>query len=88
MTEKREASRFPFVGRIMIFHESTGFIEAKTKNLSDTGVLLVCEPEKIPAVGSIVSGQVLDLPQGEGPKLKMEVVRVDPDGVGLRFLTE
>ncbi|MCR7735271.1 PilZ domain-containing protein, partial [Pseudomonas aeruginosa] len=37
--------------------------------------------------GSVVTGQVQDLPI-DAPILQMEVVRVDAEGVGLRFLSE
>lgn len=60
---------------------------AQTRDLSDTGVYvkhpeLTCFP-----TGSVVTGQVQDLPI-DAPILQMEVVRVDAEGVGLRFLSE
>ncbi|SUD58095.1 type IV pilus assembly PilZ [Ectopseudomonas oleovorans] len=39
------------------------------------------------SVGTEVIGQVQDLPF-PAPVLKMEVMRVDPEGAGLRFLGE
>jgi len=35
--------------------------------------------------GAVVYGQVQDLPAA-APRIRMEVVRVDADGIGLRFI--
>jgi len=50
-------------------------------------VFVVTEEITLPPIGSVVMGQV----QGEledPPLVKMEVVRVEPSGVGLRFLPD
>lgn len=40
---------------------------------------------EMPPPGSVVEGQIQD-EYGERPIVKMEVVRVDSEGVGLKFL--
>ncbi len=37
------------------------------------------------ATGAVVYGQVQDLPVA-APRIRMEVVRVDAEGIGLRFI--
>ena len=71
--------------RIKITHESIGECLGQTRNLSNTGVYvqhpgLVALPK-----GAVVYGQVQDLPAG-APRVCMEVVLVDADGIGLRYL--
>lgn len=85
--EKRRHVRTPFVCRIKITHESVGELTVKTRDISDGGVFVVLEPEQIPPVGTIVTGQVQGL-LDDAPVLQMEVVRMEPSGVGLRFLEE
>lgn len=85
--EKRRHVRTPFVCRIKITHESVGELTVKTRDISDGGVFVVLEPEQIPPVGTIVTGQVQGL-LDDAPVLEMEVVRMEPSGVGLRFLEE
>jgi len=73
--------------RIRIGHESFGEVLAQTRDLSDGGVY-VKHPELTSLqLGMIVSGQVQDLPI-PAPVLQMEVMRVDAEGVGLRFIQE
>jgi hypothetical protein len=48
-------------------------------------VFVVLEPEQIPPVGSVVTGQVQGMME-DAPTLDMEVVRVEPSGVGLTFI--
>ncbi|HBX56487.1 PilZ domain-containing protein [Pseudomonas sp. UBA2684] len=84
MSNQRQYPRTPMRCRIKICHPSFGELVAQTRDLSDGGVYV-----KHPALaalpqGTLVTGQVQDLPI-EAPVLQMEVMRVDSEGVGLRF---
>lgn len=85
--DKRAHIRTPFACRIKIVHDSIGELLVKTRDISDGGVFVVLEPDQIPAVGTVVSGQVQGLLE-DAPVLQMEVVRVESVGVGLRFLRD
>lgn len=85
MSDKREHVRTPFVCRIKIGHETLGDLEAKTRDISDGGVFVSLKPEQMPPIGTVVVGQVQGLAE-EAPQLRMEVVRIESEGVGLRFL--
>lgn len=87
MANQRQFPRTPMKCRIRISHPSFGELVAQTRDLSDGGVY-VRHPDLVAlAVGSIVRGQVQDLPY-EAPVLEMEVMRADAEGAGFRFLTE
>ena len=85
--DKRRHIRTPLACRIKITHESMGEIIVKTRDISDGGVFVVLEPDQVPPVGTHVTGQVQGL-MDEAPILEMEVVRVEPAGVGLKFVME
>lgn len=85
--EQRRSIRTPLSCRIKIVHESVGELLVKTRDISDGGVFVIIDPENIPAVGTVVTGQVQGL-MDEAPILAMEVVRIEPQGVGLRFLNQ
>lgn len=85
--EKRRHVRTPFVCRIKIIHDSVGELLVKTRDISDGGVFVVLEPEQIPPIGTHLSGQVQGL-MDDAPVLEMEVVRVEPAGVGLKFVQQ
>jgi len=83
--DKRQSVRTPFECRIKIQHETVGELIVKTRDISDGGVFVVLEPEQIPSIGSRVIGQVQGMME-DAPVLEMEVVRIEPTGVGLRFV--
>lgn len=73
--------------RVKVSHPSIGEIVVNTRDISDGGVFLITEDIEMPPVGTIVTGQVQGL-VGDAPILKMEIVRVEPSGVGLRFVLD
>lgn len=85
--DKRRHVRTSFTCRIKIAHDSVGELLVKTRDISDGGVFVVLEPEQIPPVGTRLTGQVQGL-MDDAPTLQLEVVRVEPAGVGLRFVQE
>ena len=85
--DKRRHVRTSFACRIKIAHDSVGELLVKTRDISDGGVFVVLEPEQIPPIGTRLTGQVQGL-MDDAPILQLEVVRVEPAGVGLRFLQE
>jgi c-di-GMP-binding flagellar brake protein YcgR len=85
--DKRRHVRTSFACRIKITHDSVGELLVKTRDISDGGVFVVLEPEQIPAIGTRLTGQVQGL-MDDAPVLQLEVVRVEPAGVGLRFVQE
>ncbi|HBZ95370.1 MAG TPA: PilZ domain-containing protein [Pseudomonas sp.] len=87
MPNQRQQVRTPMKCRIKISHPSFGELLAQTRDLSDSGVYVKHPDMAALAVGTEVTGQVQDLPF-PAPVLKMEVMRVDAEGAGLRFLGE
>lgn len=85
--DKRRHVRTSFACRIKIAHDSVGELLVKTRDISDGGVFVVLEPEQIPPIGTRLTGQVQGL-MDDAPILQLEVVRVEPAGVGLRFVQE
>ena len=85
--DKRRHVRTSFACRIKISHDSVGELLVKTRDISDGGVFVVLEPEQIPPIGTRLTGQVQGL-MDDAPVLQLEVVRVEPAGVGLRFMQE
>ena len=87
MSNNRRDLRTPIKCQVKITHDSIGDILVNTRDISDSGVFLLTENIEMPPVGTIVQGQV----QGMGmtaPILKMEIVRIDPAGIGLRFINK
>lgn len=70
--------------QIKICHPLLGELFATTEDLSDEGVFIKHPDITKLKLGDIVTGQVQDLPI-EAPILKMEVMRITSNGVGLRF---
>jgi len=87
MNEQRRHPRIEMRLKVQISHESMDSVVLVTRDISQSGIYLVTDDAELPPVGTIVEGQV----QGEvedPPQVQMEVVRVEPEGVGLRFLSD
>ena len=82
--EQREAVRTPMRCRIRLWHDVIGEVDVFTRDISDTGVFLLTEESTELEIGTIVKGQIQGLPM-EAPILEMEVVRLAPEGMGLRY---
>ena len=80
----RQSLRTGINCQIKICHPLLGEILAMTEDLSDEGVFIKHPDVSKLKLGDIVTGQVQDLPI-EAPILKMEVMRITSNGVGLRF---
>ena len=87
MSNQRQHPRTPMKCRIKICHPSLGELLAETRDLSDGGVYVRHAGLVGLPVGAEVTGQVQGMPI-EAPVLRMQVVRVDAEGVGLRFCGE
>ena len=81
---KRTSMRTPMRCRIRIWHEAIGETDVFTRDVSDSGVFLLTQDSVSLPVGAIVKGQVQGLPM-EAPILDMEVMRLAPEGMGLRY---
>lgn len=84
---KRKYPRYPMAVSVRIEHPAIGEKIVKTRNISDGGIFLIIDPSEMPAVGEIVRGQVQGMIENP-PVLEMEIVRTEPDGLGLRFIEE
>ncbi|MCU7939150.1 MAG: PilZ domain-containing protein [gamma proteobacterium symbiont of Bathyaustriella thionipta] len=84
-SELRQHIRTPLTSSVKLTHPDTGTIEVKTKDISDGGIYLLSLITGLPPVGSQVKVQLIDTPF-EAPVLDMIIVRMDPHGIGLKFL--
>lgn len=85
MSENRIHPRTPMKCQVKVTHPSIGEVMVNTRDISDGGIFLLTEDTAMPPVGSIVQGQVQGM-GADGPILKLEIVRVVPAGVGLKFI--
>lgn len=84
MPHIRQSHRTGMNCQIKICHPLLGEVLAITEDLSDEGVFIKHPDMSKLKLGDVVTGQVQDLPI-EAPVLKMEVMRITNNGVGLRF---
>jgi len=87
MSDNRNDLRTPMKCQVKVSHDSIGEILVNTRDISDGGIFLLTENIDMPPIGTIVQGQV----QGMGmvaPIIKMQIVRLEPAGIGLKFINE
>lgn len=86
MSNSRKNVRTPLKVRLRIDHPTHGELMVTTRDISECGVyVLMNQAQNMLTMGEQVQGQVQGLPM-EAPVLTLEVVRVEPLGVGLRFI--
>lgn len=87
MNEQRRHPRTALALEVKISHQSMQTVVLLTRDISESGVFVVTDNAVLPPIGEVVEAQV----QGDmddAPRVKMEVVRIEPEGVGLRFLVD
>jgi hypothetical protein len=88
MDNHRSTPRTPLKVRLRIEHPVHGELLVTTRDISETGVyVLMDQAQDMLTQGECVLGQVQGLPI-EAPILRMQVVRVELLGVGLKFVPE
>lgn len=89
MSNQRKHQRTPLKVRFKIWHESFGEAIVMTRDVSEGGVFLITEQADvdIPPAGTVLRGQVQDM-LADPPLVLMEIVRMDPMGIGLRFIQD
>lgn len=89
MSNQRKHQRTPLKVKFKIWHDSFGEALVTTRDVSEGGVFLITEKTdvEIPATGTIIQGQVQDV-MDDPPLVVMEVVRIEPMGVGLKFIQD
>ena len=83
----RHDHRTPMKCQVKVSHPSIGEVVVQTRDISDGGIFLLTEHIEVPHIGTIVEGQVQGM-EIEGPILKLEIVRMEPTGIGLKFVNK
>ncbi len=73
---------------VKLKHAEVGEQHAHTRDISEGGAFVLNEGITLPALGEIIEVQVQGLPGEAAPIVRMKVVRIDRDGIGLAFLKE
>ena len=85
MENKRVHPRYPLSVDVKISHPDIGEKMVKTSNISDSGLFILVEPTTMPPIGEVVKGQVQN-EHDDMPVVKMKIVRMEDDGLGLQFI--
>jgi len=87
MTNQRKHQRTLLKCRVKVTHAEIGEIEVDSRDISDGGIFLITKDRELPPIGTILEGQVQGL-MADAPIIEMEIVRVESDGIGLRFVVD
>ncbi len=84
---KRKHPRVAVPLKVSLVFSEEGQLFAVTRDISDGGIFLLLDQESMPEIGDFVKVQVQGMGGGESaPWVRMEVVRAEPDGVGLMII--
>lgn len=90
MTEEnnRHFARTRLRAEVKLTHPRVGEQRAHTRDISEGGAYVMREGISVPELGEIIEVQVLGMSGDDAPVVRMRVVRIDRDGVGLEFVKE
>ncbi len=85
---KRVHIRNKLRAEVKLSHPQVGDLKLRTADISEGGAYILAEGNTLPDVGEIVVVQVQGLGGGDGPLVKMRIVRFDNEGIGLVFVDD
>lgn len=88
LKESRRHRRVTMKCRVEINHPIMGSHIVEMRDFSDGGIFLCMDKEHFPPVGTIIQGQVKDINGDAAPVINMEVVRIEPRGIALKFVED
>lgn len=74
--------------QVKLKHPKVGEQHSHTRDISEGGAFVLNEGIAMPSIGEVIEVQVQGMPGEAAPIVRMEVVRIDSDGIGLRFLKD
>lgn len=83
---KRQHVRTKLRAEVKLSHPQVGDLKLHTGDISDGGAYIFAEGNELPKVGEVVNVQVQGMGGGEAPVVKMRIVRLDKEGIGLEFI--
>jgi hypothetical protein len=83
---RRRSVRTPLRAAVKLTHPQIGAVEVHTRDISDGGAFVLAEEQALPALGEVVEVQLQGLSGEAVPVVRMRVVRVDKEGIGLQLL--
>ncbi|MCG8317775.1 MAG: PilZ domain-containing protein [Pseudomonadales bacterium] len=88
-SNQRKHERTPLRVQFKIWHESFGEAQVETRDVSEGGVYLITDSANLemPDSGTVMKGQVQGV-MDDAPVVTMEIVRIEPQGVGLKFVED
>lgn len=85
---KRSVPRLNANLKVEMTHPDLGTVVTKTRDLSEKGAFVFTQEECIPQLNSRIHLKVLGLPGEATSPVESEVVRVEDEGIGVRFIIE
>ncbi|OZG72555.1 hypothetical protein BTA51_15680 [Hahella sp. CCB-MM4] len=86
--DKRNSPRIKASFQVELTHPEFGTIKTKTRDISENGAFVIVNEEQTPELHMRVSIRVLGLPGEPGAPVESEVVRIEHEGVGVKFIQD
>lgn len=87
MSNKRRHQRTALRCKFKIWNDTLGEALVTTRDISEGGVFLILDSSLTLPIGTRCRGQVQGLME-DAPIVALEVVRMEPGGVGLKFIPD
>ncbi len=86
--DKRNSPRIKAAFQVELTHPELGVIKTKTRDISENGAFVIVNEDSTPELHMKVHIRVLGLPGEPGAPVESEVVRIEHEGVGVKFIRD
>jgi len=86
--DKRKSPRIKASFQVELTHPELGAIKTKTRDISELGAFVIVDEDSTPELHMKVHIRVLGLPGEPGTPVESEVVRIEHEGIGLKFIRD
>ena len=88
LENNRRYPRTRLRAEVKLKHPEVGEQLSHTRDISEGGAFVLNEDITLPALGEVIEVQVQGMPGEAAPIVRMKVVRIDRDGIGLEFIKD
>ncbi len=85
-TNDRKYPRTRLRAEVKLSHPKVGEQHSHTRDISEGGAFIMNEGIALPEIGDVVEVQVQGLPGEAAPVVPMRVIRIDKEGIALKFI--
>ncbi|WP_369601534.1 PilZ domain-containing protein [Hahella sp. SMD15-11] len=84
--ESRRSPRIKATFKVELSHPELGVLVSRTRDISEGGAFVILNESISPTLHMRIRIRVIGLPMGAGEPVESEVIRIEDEGIALKFV--